>query len=200
VLVLTVFAAVALSQWIAARAWLAIAAALVGIGLGLPGGIEIVRDNVAGEPRPSAAMFAEMPQMWAAVRRHSGADERVGDNPLLLGDITPWPVNISWALLSNRRSCYAGREFALVFTALPAARRAEIDALFGRVFAGEGSADDVRELATRYGCRAIALTAADGAWTRDPFASSPFYRLIETRPDRWRVYRAIAPGDGGLRP
>ena len=200
VLVLTVFAAVALSQWIVARAWLAIAAALVGIGLGLPGGIEIVRDNVAGEPRPSAAMFAEMPQMWAAVRRHSIADERVGNNPLLLSDVTPWPVNIGWALLSNRRSCYAGREFALVFTALPAARRAEIDALFGRVFAGEGSADDVRDLATRYGCHAIALTAADGAWTRDPFAASPFYRLIEIKPDRWRVYRAVAPGDGGVRP
>jgi hypothetical protein len=133
-----------------------------------------------------------MPKLWAAVRRHAAVSERVGNNPLLLADMTPWPVNISWALLADRRSCYAGRELALVYTLLPAARREAIDAQFIRVFAGEGSPGDVNELATTYGCRVIALTSADNAWGSDPFAASPAYRLVEEKPDSWRVYRATA--------
>ena len=200
VLVLTAFAAAGLAQWIAARAWGAVAAALVAVALGLPRGAAIIRDNVTGHRAPDAAAFAQAPAMWAAVRRHAAVDERVGNNPRDLAAVTPWPVNIGWALLSDRRSCYAGPELTKVFTALPAARRAEIDALFTRVFAGDGSPDDVRDLANDDGCRVIALTAADGAWQRDPFAASPFYRLVERDPGRWRIYRAIAPGDGEYRP
>jgi hypothetical protein len=132
VAVLTVFAAAGLAHWVAARAAVAVAAALVAIALGLPRAYEILRDNAAGHMQPDAAVFAQAPAMWAAVRRHSLPDERVGNNPLALRAATPWPVNIGWALLANRRSCYAGREFALVFTGLPAARRAEIDAQFVR--------------------------------------------------------------------
>jgi hypothetical protein len=196
---LSVLAAAGIARWTAAGTWTAVAAALVAIALGLPRSVEILRDNAAGHLQPAAAALAQAPAMWAAVRRHSLPDERVGNNPLALRAATPWPVNIGWALLANRRSCYAGREFALVFTGLPAARRAEIDAQFVRVFAGEGSPDDLRDLAMRYGCRVIALTAADGAWTNDPFAASPFFRVVETAPGRWKVYRALAPGDGGYR-
>src|SRR6202011_429111 len=147
--VLTVFAATGLARWIATRAWIAVAVALVAVAVGLPRSYEIMRDNAAGHMQPDAAAFAQAPAMWAAVRRHSLPDERVGNNPLYLRAATPWPVNISWALMANRRSCYAGHEFALVFPGLPAARREEIDAQFIRVFAGEGTPDDVRELAMR---------------------------------------------------
>ena len=196
---LTAFAAAGIARVIASRAWIAVAAALVALALGLPRASEILRDNAAGHMQPDAAAFTQAPAMWAAVRRHSLPDERVGNNPLALSAAAPWPINIGWALLANRRSCYAGREFALVFTGLPAARREEIDAQFIRVFAGEGSPDDLRDLAMRYGCRVIALTAADGAWANDPFATSPFFRMVETAPGRWKVYRALAPGDGGYR-
>ena len=37
--------------------------------------------------------------------------------------------------------------------------------------------------------RVAIVTARDGAWTRDPFAASPLYRLIEGN-DIWRIYRA----------
>jgi len=181
------------------RAWIVVAGALVAIALGLPRAYQILRDDTTGHAQPDAAAFAQAPAMWAAVRRHSLPDERVGNNPLALRAATPWPINIGWALLANRRSCYAGGEFAFVFTGLPAARRAEIDAQFVRVFAGEGSPDDVRDLAMRYGCHVIALTAADGAWANDPFAASPFFRMVETAPGRWKVYRAVTPGDGGYR-
>ena len=58
-----------------------------------------------------------------------------------------------------------------------------------RVFAGEGSADDVRDLAARYGCHLVVLTAQDKAWTRDPFAASPLYELVDSDPGQWRIYR-----------
>jgi hypothetical protein len=193
--VLTAFAAAGLARWIAARAALPVAAALVAIALGLPRSLEILRDDARGHMQAEAAAFAEAARMWAAVRRHSLPDERVGNNPLFLRAATPWPANISWALMADRRSCYAGHEFAFVFTALPAAQREEIDAQFIRVFAGEGSPDDVRDLAMRYGCRVIALAASDGAWTRDPFAASPFFHVVESAPGRWRIYRATLTGN-----
>ena len=136
-------------------------------------------------------MFAQTPEMWAAVRRHAAPDERVANNPLFLQDLTPWPVNLSWALLSDRRSCFAGRELTLAYTALPRARREEIDAQFMRVFAGDASSQDIEALATRYDCRVVVVTAQDGAWRKDPFSTSGRYRLVEDDA-RWRIYRLAA--------
>ena len=110
--------------------------------------------------------------MGGGARAHR-AGERVANNPLYLADVTPWPVNISWALLANRRSCFAGRELTLAYVPLPDARREEINAKFIRVFAGQGSAEDVRDFAQTYHCRVIVLTPSDGAWNKDPFAASP---------------------------
>jgi hypothetical protein len=123
----------------------------------------------------------------------SGPGERIANNPLFLADLTPWPVNLSWALLANRSSCFPGRELALAFAPLPPDDREAINAQFGRVFAGAGTPADVAELAQRYGCRLAVVTAEDGAWRHDPFAGSPFYRLVEERPERWRIYRVVEP-------
>jgi len=193
VMVLTAFAAAGVSRLIAARARVALAAAVAAMVLGVPGAIDLMRGDFAGEPRRSGKLFGETPELWAAVGRHAAADERVGNNPLFMAEMTPWPVNISWALLSDRRSCYAGRELALVYTSLSAARLEAIDAQFIRIFAGDGSPDDIRDLATTYACRVVVVTPTDGAWGRDPFAASKFYRLAEEKPDRWRIYRATAP-------
>ena len=191
VIVLTVFAAVGLSRWIAVGARAAAAAAIAAWLLGLPDGLAVVRENAAGILKPDGRVFAQTPEMWAAVRRHAAPDERVANNPLFLQDLTPWPVNLSWALLSDRRSCFAGRELTLAYTALPRARREEIDAQFIRVFAGDASSQDVEELATRYDCRVVVVTAQDGAWRKDPFAASALYRLVEDDA-RWRIYRLAA--------
>jgi hypothetical protein len=188
VVVLTVFAAVGLSRWIAVGARAAVAAAVAAWLLGLPDGLSVVRENAAGILKPDGRVFAQTPEMWAAVRRHAAADERVANNPLFSQDLTPWPVNLSWALLSDRRSCFAGRELTLAYVALPRARREEIDAQFIRVFAGDASSGDIEELATRYDCRVVVVTAQDGAWRKDPFAASALYRLVEDDA-RWRIYR-----------
>ena len=191
VIVLTVFAAVGLARWIAVGARAAVAAAVAAWLLGLLDGLAVVRENVAGILEPDGKAFAQTPEMWAAVRRHAAPDERVANNPLFLQDVTPWPVNLSWALLSDRRSCFAGRELTLAYTALPRARREEIDTQFIRVFAGDASSRDVEELATRYDCRVVVVTAQDGAWRKDPFAASALYRLVEDDA-RWRIYRLAA--------
>jgi len=189
-MVLTALAAAGVARWIAVRAGIAVAASAAAIVLGLAGGIDLIRGDIAGRIEPGGRRFAGSPELWAAVRRHAAAGERIGNNPLLLAEMTPWPVNISWALLADRRSCYAGRELTLVYTSLAAARREAIDAQFIRVFAGDGSPGDVDALATAYACRVIVLTSADGAWGSDPFGASSLYRLVEEKPGQWRIYRA----------
>jgi hypothetical protein len=165
------------------------AAALTGLALSAPDFILTARDNVIAPSRPpDANVFAEAPDLWAAARRHSAPAARIANNPIFLADLTPWPVNISWALLADRSSCFAGREMAIALAPLPRERRAQIDAEFLRVFDGEGTPNDVHDLATRYGCEVVLLVPQDKAWDRDPFAAGPDYRLAETREGRWRIY------------
>ena len=114
-MVLTVFSAAGLARWFAARARAPITVTVAAILVGLPGAVELIRSDLAGRREADAKLFAQTPDMWAAVRRHVGPGERVANNPLFLSDMTLWPVNISWALLSDRRSCFAGRELALVY-------------------------------------------------------------------------------------
>ena len=108
--------------------------------------------------------------------------------PLFLQDLTPWPVNMSWALLANRSSCFAGREMALAFAPLPPDRREAINAQFIRVFAGQGAPADVDAMATKFACDVVVIAPQDGAWNSDPFAASPDYRLAELRDGKWRIY------------
>jgi hypothetical protein len=215
VMLLVAFAAAAIARWLSAGAFsgkveagfpqkmrpgkdskarIPVALTLVGILLGLPEGVVILRENVLGVRRPSERIFATTPEMWDAVRRHTAVTERLANNPVFMRDMTSWPINISWALLADRRSCYAGRELAIPFTPISAARRTEIEAQFVRVFAGEPAAADVRQLAERFGCDVVVVTAQDGAWLRDPFASTDAYRLVEERPGAWRIYRRAADG------
>jgi hypothetical protein len=162
--------------------------ALGGLVLSLPGSVQLVRANVLGNAVADETVFAQTPELWNAVRRYAGINARVANNPLFLQDLTPWPANISWALLADRSSCFAGRELAIPFAALPPERREAVDAQFIRVFAGQGTAADVDALAAQYGCDVIVLVPQDGAWSRDPFAQGGDYRLAEERENRWRIY------------
>jgi hypothetical protein len=162
--------------------------ALGGLVLSLPATGQMIRYNFTGDATPDGALFAQSPQLWDAVRRYAGPTDRVANDPLYLQDLTPWPVNLSWALLANRSSCFAGRELALAFAPLPAERREAINKQFIGVFAGEGTAEDVSEMAKKYGCDVVVLVPQDKAWDNDPFASSPAYRSAENRESRWRIY------------
>jgi hypothetical protein len=191
VMTLTIFAAVGLARWIAARAYVAVVAVIAAILVGLPGSVALIHGDVAGRTEPGGRLFAQTPELWEAVRRHAGGEDRIANNPLFLEHMTLWPVDISWALLADRRSCYAGRELTLVYTSLPRPRQEAIDAQFVRVFAGTGSPQDIEDLATRYDCRVVVLTSGDGAWGDDPFAASPRFRRVEEKPGEWRIYRVM---------
>jgi hypothetical protein len=153
-----------------------------------------ISGNLFGHATASAGAFAQSPALWSAVRRYTDAETRIANNPAYLQDVTPWPVNISWALLADRRSCFAGNELAIAFAALPAPQRMEISSLFLRVFDGTGSADDIARLYRDYGCRAAVVTPQDGAWSHDPFAASSLFRLAETAESKWRIYVAANAG------
>ena len=164
------------------------ATALGGLVLSLPDTAQLIRSNIAGHLVPDANVFAQTPELWAAVRHYAKPADRVANNPLYLQDLTPWPANMSWALLSDRSSCFAGRELALAFAPLPAANREAINEQFIRVFKGEATPADVSEMAKKYGCDVVVVVPQDAAWQNDPFASSPDYRLAESRQGRWRIY------------
>jgi hypothetical protein len=151
----------------------------------------MIRSNIAGTPVADGAIFAQSPDLWAAVRRYAAPAARVANNPLYLQDLTPWPANMSWALLANRGSCFAGRELVLALAPLPEAMREAINAKFIRVFAGEGTAADVSDMAKKYACDVVVVVPQDKAWNSDPFAASPDYRLAENRDGRWRIYTAV---------
>lgn len=189
IFVLVALASTLISHWPAPGSRPAALFAALGIVLSLPGVIKIARENLLGLRKPSERLFSATPNIWQAVQRHTSVDERVANNPLMLSDMTPWPVNISWALMADRRSCYAGSELAIPFAPISTPRRAAIEALFVRTFSGTPEPDDVKQLAEHFRCDTLLITAQDGAWHHDPFASSELYRLVESNADGWRIYR-----------
>ena len=186
VLVLTPFAAAGLAHWTGARIYAAAVPAIALFAAATPDRMAFA--NIEGRSTENAPDFAAAPALWSAVRRYAGPADRVANNPQFLDDLTDWPVNPGWAMLSNRASCYSGWETARAYVDLPLPRLTEIDKQFTRVFDGLGSPDDVRQMAQDYGCRVVALIESDGAWTKDPFAHSPYYRLAEEKSDQWRIY------------
>ena len=185
---LIVFSAAGLASWIAERRRLAVILASCALALGLPEAVRMADVNLFGHDREGAQQFAAAPALWKRVREYAGPTERVANNPMSLARMTAWPVNIGWSLLADRRSCYATWELTQVYTSMPHDRLREIDRQFIRVFAGEGTADDVREMATKHDCSVVVVTPEDGAWSRDPFANGGVYELVDEKPD-WRIYR-----------
>jgi hypothetical protein len=185
-------AAAGIAAGLAQRAFVVAAFAIGGLVLSLPETGRMIYYYAAGNSAPEAQAFAKTPELWAAVRAHTKPDERVANNPLFLQHITPWPVNISWALLADRSSCFAGRELALAFAPLPRERREAINAQFVRIFEGKATAEEIAEMPARYACQVVVLTADDKAWDNDPFSASALFTLIENREGRWRIYRAKA--------
>jgi len=191
---IVLIAAAAAGVMLRPRRTLIVAAAISGLALSLPDTVQMIRSNVEGRAVADGDVFAQAPALWQAVRRYARPFDRVGNNPLFLSDLTPWPVNLSWALLANRSSCFAGSEMALAFAPWPPDRRDAAAALFARVFAGRGAPGDVSAIAEIYGCQVIVVVPQDGAWRDDPFAISADYRLAESRANHWRIYvRATRP-------
>ena len=189
---LIIFAAVGISSWLSSRRYLAVGLALCSFAIGIPETMLQIERNFAGDYDVSGKSFAVMPSMWQAVREVSRTDERVANNPRSLEALTPWPVNIGWALLADRRSCYAGWELTQVYTAVPHQKLWTIDDTFKQIFAGRGSPAQVHALATTFDCSVAVVTKDDGAWLNDPFRDSPDFVLVREQPNAWRIYHRKA--------
>lgn len=187
-LVLTAYAAAGLSRWtFRARPMAAVAqAALLALGIG--GGVAFARHWMTPFPSTSAAEFARSPDLWRAVRERSGPKDRIAANPMLFAGVTPWPINISWALLSDRRSCYAAWEFTRALAPISLEAANAMQRQFRDVFEGAAPAEETFRLLKAHDCRLVVITASDGAWASDPFARDDRYELAEERSDRWRLY------------
>jgi len=169
-----------------------LAGALLLVAVSLVDGLRFGTGNIVVRANAASPGLTASDKLWAAVRHFTPPSERIANNPDYLAKATPWPVNISWALLANRRSCFAGRDLVRPFSALSQGRVDEIDALFKRVFAGMPAPGDIDALANRLHCDTAVVVPSDGAWMRDPFAASALYRMAEETP-AWRIYRRAAP-------
>ena len=190
VLMLMVGAAAALAR-LKARPIL-LAGALVLVAVGLVDGLRFGAGNVVVPANAATPGLPAAETLWAAVRRVTPPGERVANNPDYLAKATPWPVNMSWALLADRRSCFAGRDLVRPFSSLSQDAVDAADALFKRVFEGQPEPGDIDQLANRLHCDTVVVAPGDGAWMRDPFAASALYRMVEETP-AWRIYRRVAP-------
>jgi hypothetical protein len=192
ILIVAASAGMMRSRWRIAIA----ATALAGFLLSLPDTAAMIHSNFVGNVETEDRIFSQTPELWAAVRRYTPPSARIANNPLYLQDLTPWPVNIGWALLADRSSCFAGREMALAFAALPSERREAINTQFIRVFGGKGTPADIDDLANKFGCDVVVVVPQDPAWANDPFAASSNYRLAEMRDGQWRIYVRSSSGSG----
>lgn len=193
IIILVSVAAAGLANWRALPPlFKGLAVALIIPGL-VQGWIQI-QGNVVGPYKAAGREFLVSSEMWKAVRQNTGRTERIANNPSFLAEMTPWPVNISWALLSERRSCYAGGDLAVPFIAKPRPALVEIDRLFARVFAGHPEQGDLQDMVFKLDCRVVVVNPGDGAWSTDPFAHNPLFRLVDQRENGWRIYRSDASG------
>ena len=192
-MILSIFAAAGLSRYKSTFPTWAKIATIILIFLAAEDTRQILAENFYPAASPLAEEFEKSAAMWADVRRLSGRDDRVANNPDFLQAVTPWPVNASWALLSDRRSCYANDDLVTPFSSFNAAKRQRAKELFSRLFAGDVTAEDVRSIKDDFHCRLIVTTPEDGLWKYDVLETD--YDLVETTPS-WKIYRARG-GNGG---
>jgi len=190
VLLLMVIAAAGLSRLTLTTRPAVLSIAAILILLGLPDAAQFSYGSFIVKPNETSKAFADTPALWQAVRRHTPPAERIANNPAFMERATAWGVNISWALLADRRSCYAGLALIGPLSAQSQQHQQEIEEQFARVFDGRARSGDIEQLAVHYHCATAVVVPSDGAWNNDPFAASSLYRLVEGNPN-WRIYRAV---------
>ena len=158
--------------------------------LGIPDGVLNLARQRARATKQFRRRLRSAIRALGARQGACGAGRTHRQQYLAFQDMTPWPVNIAWALLSNRRSCFAGYELVIAYAPLTKSQRDAADQLFIRLFGGNASADDVRDVAEKYQCAIVVIAREDGAWANDPLRNNPHYRLAEERAGAWRIYKA----------
>jgi hypothetical protein len=188
-LVLPGFAGCLLERVAARRAWLMVPFVVLAL-LGLPETLTMLHEYRSGIQPGDPAAFVQTAPAWQALRRLSSPADRIANNPELGAAALFWPVNPAWALLADRPSCYAGKQSVVAYGVMTRAQLAAVDERFARVFSGHAMPDDIPTMASLDDCRFALVTAADGAWSANGFASSPDYGLAASG-DNWRLYKRV---------
>ena len=141
----------------------------------------------AARPQPDGAVFAQTPELWAAVRQYAAPAARVVNNPLFLAG----PDAVAGEYV-------AGRCWRTAARALPAAnwrwrlaplpdqtREAINDAVHPR-FCRRGHAQDTADIAKKYGCDVVVVVPQDKAWATIRSLRAPI-----------TAWRTIATANGG---
>jgi hypothetical protein len=196
ILVLIAFTAAGLGRYLPVMPRLYAVAVFAIIALALVSGARDIYKNFEIKPHAPAKQFSDSVQLWAAVRKNSTLNERVVNNPAFLADMTQWPINISWALLAHRRSCYAGPDLALPFAPMTRESRAKAEEAFTRLFAGKVDRFEVERLAAAFDCSLVVVTPNDGAWTTGPLAENSPFQLVDSKRNAWRIYRVRTNSPG----
>ncbi len=174
-------------QLIATRSIVVLPIAIVAL-LGVPQAATMLAEYRQGIHPGDPAAFVQTAPAWQALRRLSRPDDRVASNTGLAAAATFWPVNPVWALLSDRPSCYAGRQSVVAYGALTHPQLDAIDQRFARVFSGHPAESDVADMARLDDCRFALVTQQDGAWQANGFVASPDYMRIAEGAG-WRLYQ-----------
>ena len=166
------------------------AAALGGLALSVPDFILTIRDNIVAPPqaagRQSVRRGARLVGGGAPACRSRGAHRQQSPFPRRPHAVAGEHI-LGVACRPLIVFCRPGNGHC-VCAAAAASAAPKSTREFLRVFDGEGTPNDVHDLATKYGCDVVVLVPQDKAWDHDPFAAGPDYRLAETREGRWRIY------------
>ena len=137
---------------------------------------------------PGGKSLPQRPNCGRGTTPHGGLGARVANNPRFLARLTPWPVNISWALFANRGPALPAANWRCLRPAAAAAPRRSMTS--SRAFSpamGTATAPCARH-GEAYGCEVVVVVPQDKAWTNDPFAASADYRLAEKRDGQWQIF------------
>jgi hypothetical protein len=159
------------------------------------GGLHFVQraglsSRLYGAERPPAVAFVREPALWDAVQAVTLPHEVIANNPLAAAEMTPWPVNLGWALFGDRRHCAAGWELLRAYAPQLSPEEARhINEWMTSVFRGNVTEADLRMLKEQYGCATLVVVPGDGLWNHPLLDSNPYYRLVDESPDMYRLYR-----------
>ncbi|WP_244514794.1 hypothetical protein [Ensifer sp. LCM 4579] len=146
--------------------------------------------RVQGPETEWGRAFKASPEMWEAVRQVTPPNEAVANNPLDFANVTFYPGNISWAILSQRRNCATSLLLIRSYAAqLTPEQASVVYNFFVSVFEGNATEDQLRVMKEKYLCKTLVITKRDGLWGKPVLDNSSIYKLVSEERDRWRIYR-----------
>lgn len=148
-----------------------------------------VKGNILGNTRRVDISSLPPYEFWEEIRNNTDIHKRILSNPNVYESIEPWNVNIGWATMARRKSCFMGENYA---TSLGGIESDEIrNSLLKKLrslYDGLASSDDIHHLMTILHCDVIAVSPVDKLWQLNPDKALPGLTLYSSG-KYWRFYK-----------